>query len=80
MDTPTLTTEKPIGQQLVEAFDTLNRSERGHAALVQFRKFLEANDRYALGLDSDNWRALETLIRGCRMGGAYKICEALPKR
>lgn len=74
--------QKPrsFADEIVAAFAQLERSERGHAAAVQLRKFLLANDGYALGLDGDNWRALETLIKACRFGGAHKIAELLPKR
>lgn len=68
------------GQDVADAIDQLNHSERGRAAAVRFRKLLEADDQYACGLDTENWRALETIVKACRVFGAYKIREFLPKR
>lgn len=68
------------GLSVADAFGQLENSGRGRAAMVSLRKFLEANDRSALSLDPNNWRALETILQACRRGYAFKICEALPKR
>jgi hypothetical protein len=65
---------------LAAAIIQLNRSERGRRALVAFRRFLDANDGSALGLDFDNQRAIETIARACRIFGAYKIRNVLPTR
>jgi hypothetical protein len=65
---------------LAAALDQLNGSERGHAAAVAFRRFLEANDGSVSGLDSENWQALATLVKACRVFGAWKIRNVLPKR
>lgn len=81
MDTTTTTPAKPFtGQDIIDALEQLNRSERGHAAALQLRKLLEADEGYALGLDSENWRALATLCKGCRVFGGHKILQVLPRR
>jgi broad specificity phosphatase PhoE len=65
---------------LADAITQLNRSERGRRALVAFRHFLDAKNGSALGLDSDNQRAVETLARACRIFGAYNVRNVLPTR
>lgn len=76
MNTP----EKPIGERLADALEQLNQSERGRFAAVQLRKLLTAQDSYVLGLDQNNWQALETLVHGCKLGAACQIRDLLPKR
>jgi hypothetical protein len=70
----------PEQERICNAIDRLNRSERGHAALVRFRKLLEAGDGYAMGLDSGNWQALQDVVRACRIFGAHNVNGLLPRR
>lgn len=70
----------PEQERICNAIDRLNRSERGHAAAVRFRKLLEAGDGYAMGLDSGNWKALQDVVRACRIFGAHAIRNLLPRR
>ncbi len=70
----------PDQQALADALAQLRRSERGQRAAAQFRRLLEANDGSAVSLDSNNWRALETLVRSCRIFGALNVRDLLPKR
>ena len=70
----------PEQQKICDALDQLNRSERGHRAAVRLRKFIEADEGSAISLDTNNWRALEDLVRGCRVFGAHNIRNLLPRR
>ena len=75
--------DKPLPeetQRFKDAIDHLDGSERGHAALVRFRKLLEAGNGYACGLDSENWACLADVVRACRIFGAYKLLEFLPRK
>lgn len=69
---------RTIVDDLADALKQLNRSERGHRAAVAFRRFLDANDGSAMSLDSENWRAIETLARACRIFGAWNVRDLLP--
>lgn len=75
-----LTSHEEAVNNILLAVDQLNHSERGHLAAVAFRRFLDANDGSAFSLDSNNWRALETLTHACRVHGAFAIRELLPRR
>jgi regulator of protease activity HflC (stomatin/prohibitin superfamily) len=70
----------PDQRALGDAIEQLNQSERGRAAAVAFRRFLEANEGSASSLDSNNLRALETLARSCRIFGPWNVRELLPKK
>ncbi len=70
----------PDQQALADAINQLNQSERGHRAAVAFRRFLEADNSSASGLDSNNLRALEMLARSCRIFGAHNVRNILPSR
>lgn len=70
----------PEQQAFANALAQLKGSERGRAAAVRFRKLLEADNGYAMGLDQNNWEALEALVRACRVFGAYNVRELLPRR
>ena len=70
----------PEQERLCTAITRLKGSERGHAALVRFRKLLEAGDGYAMGLDSGNWAALQDVVRACRIFGAHNVNGLLPRR
>ena len=72
--------DKLTPDSIIAALEQLERSERGHAAAVQMRRFLEADDGYALGLDQNNWHALVTLFRACERGMGYAVRDALPKK
>ncbi len=80
LSTPATTPPAFSTADVERALDQLNRSERGRRAAVQLRRFLDANDGSALSLDADNWRALETLTKACRVFGGYAIRNVLPKR
>lgn len=68
------------GPEILDAIEQLQGSERGSAAARAFRDLLSNG---GAGLDTDNWRALETLCRACRVHGgsiAYKIRDTLTAR
>lgn len=67
-------------RQLNEALAQLRQSERGRRAAVAFRKFIEADNGSAASLDVNNLRALETLVRSCRIFGAWTVRDSLPNR
>mgnify|MGYP001550500442 CR=1 FL=1 len=74
------TEQENSADELCAAIKQLELSERGHAAAVDFRKLIANGGG---GLDSANWKAVETLCRACRMGEgytAYRIKDALPSR
>ncbi len=79
MNTPTTTapTYTPAQLALIAAIDQLRGSERGSAALTAFRKYLEADQRSACGLDSENLAAIVTLAESCRLFGAYTVLNIL---
>jgi len=64
-------------QALIDALAQLNQSERGRRALAAFRQFLEADERSACGLDSENLAAIVTLADSCRLFGAYTVLQIL---
>jgi len=68
------------GFDLAAAINQLNQSERGRRAAVAFRRFLEAHDGSSFSLDSNNWRAIETLAKACRVFGAWSVAQDLPRR
>lgn len=70
----------PEQKALSDALDQLNRSERGRRAAIAFRKFIEANNGSAASLDPDNWKAVASLARACRVFGAWSVRDFLPKR
>lgn len=81
--TASLTVHAPAPASLADALDALDQleqSERGRLAAVAFRRFLAANDNSAFSLDANNWRALETLVRACKLNGANNVYPHLPKR
>jgi hypothetical protein len=65
--------------RVAEAIAQLNRSDRGRVAAARFYEFLNADGGDALGLDSENWCAVETLVRGCRLRIGPEIRDALSK-
>ena len=72
--------QRTAADDLAAAITQLNRSERGRRAAVAFRKFLEADEGSASGLDCDNLRALEILAKSCRIFGAWNVRNVLPRR
>jgi len=72
--------QRTAADDLADALIQLNHSERGRRAAVAFRRFLDANEGSALGLDSNNWQALETLVKSCRIFNGYNVRNVLPKR
>jgi len=68
-----------IPEEVTAAIEQLHGSERGTKAGAGLAGLIYNGGS---GLDSNNWRALETLCRACRMAGgntAIKIAEALSK-
>lgn len=67
-----------IPPEVTDAIEQLRGSERGTKAGGAFAGLIYGGGS---GLDSNNWRALETLCRACRSSGhaAIKIAEALSK-
>jgi hypothetical protein len=68
-----------LRRSIRDAIAQLRASERGCAAALRFHELLDADAGYALGLDSANWRALETLVRGCRQGIGPEIRDELAR-
>jgi hypothetical protein len=62
---------------IAECIDTLSHSERGRAAGKTLLEFLNES---GLSLDSDNWRAIEVLARGCSQGLKAEVRDALGER
>ena len=63
--------------ELLDAVEQLNRSERGRAALTGLRKMMRADDCYLYSLDSENLAALETLCRGFRLFGVGPVVDVM---
>jgi hypothetical protein len=62
----------PSFDELCDAIDRLNQSERGRACLKRFNSMLQA---YGFGLDTGNWQALATLHRAGAAGQQRMILQ-----